>query len=93
MIEDIIETKRKIEEFKNKIQKPYNSLDMSSLCNVLIMLNIAEMVIYANIKVPENERYYFDRQAFVGRYFIDWGLKWISDDYLKVSKFIKANHW
>jgi hypothetical protein len=93
MIEDIIETKRKIEEFKNKIQKPYNSLDMSSLCNVLIMLNIAEMVIYANIKVPENERYYFDRQAFVGRYFIDWGLKWISDDYLKVCEFIKANHW
>jgi hypothetical protein len=83
MIDDIIKSKTKIEELKNKIGNSDDTVDKATLCKVLIMLNIAEMVIYANIKIPENEKYYFEGQAFIGRYFGGWGLDWIADDYLK----------
>jgi len=86
----IIDIKSKIEDVKNK----QNSLlDKSSLCKILVMLNIAEMLIRSNSNINDNDKHYFEGQAFVGRYFCDWGLDWIADDYLKISSFIKDNYW
>lgn len=47
----------------------------------------------ANIKVPEEDKNYFEGQAFVGRYFGDWGLLWVAEEYLEVTQYIKDNHW
>ncbi len=93
MIDKIIESKGKIEQFKNSFETSDVKIDKATICKVLIMLNIAEMVIDANIKVPDNEKHYFEAQAFIGRYFGDWGVNWIADDYLNVSSYIKSGYW
>jgi len=92
MIREIIEFKREVKEAKNSDNGAAN-FDKATMCKILVMLNIAEMVIRANEKVPEHERHYFEGQAFVGRYFGDWGLDFIVDKYLKVTSYIKATHW
>jgi uncharacterized protein involved in tellurium resistance len=90
MIEEIIEFKRKLEELKNTTSE---AIDKATICKVLVMLNIAEMVIRSNTKVEDKEKHYFEGQAFIGRYFGDLGLDWIAEDYLKISLVIKEKYF
>ncbi len=92
MIKEIVQFKRQVEDIKNE-ERSSTKIDKGVLCKILVMANIAEMCIWSNVKVPESDRHYFEGQAFVGRYFDDWALPWVGEEYLKLVKFIKSKYW
>jgi hypothetical protein len=93
MIEKIINYKKNLEEVKNSRDPKTTNINKSDICQILIMANLAEMCIRSDIKVPKEDRNYFEGQAFVGRYFDDWGLPWVGKEYLDIVKYIKENYW
>ena len=92
MVDRIIAYKNQVEEFKNH-GMDRQSIDKSSLCRLLVMANIAEMVIHANSKLQEHERTYFEGDYFVDRYYGDRGAAWIVEGYRAITGYIKNNHW
>ena len=93
MIEKIIEFKARLEAIKNDNNSETASINKADICQILVMLNVAEMCIRSNIEVPKEFQNYFEGQAFVGRYFSDWNLSWVAWEYLEVTEYIKHNHW
>lgn len=86
----------RIKSYKNRLEQlkdDNENIDKSVICKLLVMANMAEMVIWSKSKINEPEKYYFEGQAFVGRYFSDWGFDDIAERYLEISEFIKLNHW
>jgi hypothetical protein len=88
--------KEEIGKFKNyledlKISKP--EMDICMISTMLVAVAIAEATINCNCKIRDEEKWYFDRQAAVGRFFSDWGEDYISLTYLKMSEYLKVNHW
>lgn len=93
MIKKIIEFKAWLENIKNEINPETANINKADICQILVMLNLAEICIRSNIKVPKEFKRYFEGQAFVGRYFGDWGLLSVAQEYLEVTEYIKDNHW
>ena len=92
ILDKIIEFKKNLEYLKNNSPES-DKIDKATLCKLLVMANIAEMTIYAGLKIEKNQKEYFEGQAFVGRYYMDWGLDWIPKYYLEICRYIKENHW
>lgn len=93
IVEKIIEFKEKLEKIKNDKSSSSLKIEKGILSKILVMANIAEMCIYSNTNVPDEDRNYFEGRVSVGRYFGDWGLDWVTDYYIEITEFIKENHW
>ena len=89
LLNEIIEFKIYLEKLKGSNPK----IDTSSISKLLVLANMAKMVIYSNTKIYEGEKYYFDRQAAVGRYFCDLGEDYVAEMYLKICTYVKQHHW
>jgi hypothetical protein len=89
MISKIIQYKERLENLKNN----HLQIDKSILCKILVMVNIAEMLIHANIYIDDSDKKYFEGQVAVGRYFCDWNEDWVAEEYFEVVKYIKENNW
>jgi hypothetical protein len=89
MIEKIISFKKRLEEIKTENE----NIDKATVCKILVMANMAEMVIRANTKIREAEKHYFEGGAYVGRYFGDWNYHDVARDYYEISAYIQKFNW
>ncbi len=86
----------KIELFTSRILKTMknNTYLNQELCNGLIETAvIAKRLVQNNEIVDNKDKWRFERQAIVGRYFSDWNMDIIAEEYHEISSHIKSYHW
>ncbi|ULC58789.1 hypothetical protein MBM09_12805 [Flaviramulus sp. BrNp1-15] len=63
------------------------------LWKVLIMSEIAQRSFVLNMKIESFEKQYFDRYTAVARYFRDWNMDWVADNYFEITHYIAEFYW
>ena len=87
----------KVINFKIKLSKELvkaKSDDLkANLWKMVILTEIAHKSFSLNINIELFEKNYFERYSAVARYFRDWGLDWIADEYFFINKIITNKYW
>lgn len=79
---------------RNEIEKSNSHFsDKASLWKALIMAEIAHRSFALEINIEEFEKQYFDRQAAVGRYFCDWAMDWVAENYYEITNYVAKYYW
>ena len=90
IIQLIVNYKLKVETYLN--DGKYKDPLRRDLIKQLKISNLALTIIQFDDKIEDFEIQYFIGQVFVGRYFSDFGLDWIANNYYEISHYILKYH-
>ena len=64
-----------------------------SLWKSLVMTEIAHRSFDLQTSIETFEKPYFDRYTAVARYFRDWNMDWVADNYFEITNYIAKYYW